>query len=73
MGTLSRLYPTDTDLEHLVDVYGRWANYAIAVTREQSCERYAFGNPVSSLDTTCGTNLDDFVNDESLANAGIIV
>jgi hypothetical protein len=50
-----------------------WANYAIAVTREQSCERYAFGNPASSLDATCGTNLDDFVNDESLADASIVV
>jgi Cu2+-containing amine oxidase len=50
-----------------------WANYAIALTREQSCERYAYGNPATSTDAVCGANLDNFVNDESLADTGVVV
>jgi Cu2+-containing amine oxidase len=50
-----------------------WANYAIAVTREEGCERYAFGNPASPTDAVCGASLDDFVNDEPLADAGVVL
>jgi Cu2+-containing amine oxidase len=50
-----------------------WANYAIAITREKDCERYAVGNPTASFDAVCGTDLDDFVNDESQAGAGVVV
>jgi len=50
-----------------------WANYALAITREKGCERYALGNNANSPDGECGTNLDDFVNDESLTGASIVL
>lgn len=50
-----------------------WANYTLALTRKNSCELYALGNAASTADTQCGTNLDDFVDDESLAGAELVV
>ena len=44
-----------------------WAQFDMAFTRLDACERHALLN-TSSPDTPCGTSLDDFVNGESLEN-----
>lgn len=50
-----------------------WANFTLAVTREQRCEQYAVGNPDVFENTVCGTSLDDFVNEENLTDSNIVV
>ena len=50
-----------------------WANFTIAFTRAKPCELYALGNlPLLAL-SDCATNLDEFVNDELLADANIAI
>ena len=48
-----------------------WANYEVAFTRYNACEQYALGNPDASQ--TCGANLDDFVNAESLSDQQVVM
>ncbi|MFK8075562.1 MAG: hypothetical protein AB8B84_03175 [Granulosicoccus sp.] len=48
-----------------------WANYEVAFTRYNACEQYALENPSST--ETCGANLDDFVNAESLLEQQVVM
>lgn len=45
-----------------------WAQFDLAVTRYQDCERYASGNPPTQLASDCGESLDDFMSGELLAD-----
>lgn len=50
-----------------------WPNAALALTVRKNCEQHASGNAALSTDTTCGTDLDEFVNGESLEGTDITV
>ena len=48
-----------------------WANYSLAVSRSRDCEQLASGNDSHVND--CASNLDEYVNSESLQNEDIVV
>ena len=50
-----------------------WANFTIAFTRAKACELHALGNLPSLTQSDCATNLDEFVNDELLADTNIAI
>lgn len=70
-GTGFYLDPSNSGFGYVSGQYN-WANFDIALTRHNECERYSqhnFSTGSADNQSTCGTSLDDYMNNEDLQGA----